>query len=481
MRLFLGFIFACSALVLALPPRVAAEEPGSTTLAACSQEGRALIEASRDGDQSRHYLRILTSHFPRRMTGSSGIRIAVDWARETFEHLELDARLEAWGEVQVGFDRGPAKGRQLEPVEQELTFITPAWSPGTVGPTRAKAVLEPATRAAAEAHAEELRGAWIVRGAEVGEAAAHDLDRYYEQLGVSGVIVPGESDGRLIMHGDWSVDFDALPSLVRVTLLYEQHTGLLESLAAGEACELEFDIENKFLHGPHSQYNVVADLRGTEFPDEYVIVQAHIDDWDGAQGACDNGTGVATTLEAARLLTSLGRRPRRTIRFVLYTGAEQGLLGSRGYVEAHADELEKISVVLNHDGGTNFVRGLAPTPAMLADFEQVFASIKTLDEERPFELGLASELKFARMSYQSDDLPFRQAGVPAFLWQQSPEGYLRLRASQFDNREQVKPDDQRHSSLVIALAAWRFAELDHLLDRTQVNLLLPRGSSGAGD
>ena len=114
-----------------------------------------------------------------------------------------------------------------------------------------------------------------------------------------------------------------------------------------------------------------------------MIVGGHIDSWDGATGATDNGTGVATTLEAARILMKAGVKPRRTIRFMLWSGEEQGLLGSAAYVKAHKDLMPKISAVLVHDGGTNYLSGIGATEAMLSDFEQVFAPVKELDPKLP--------------------------------------------------------------------------------------------------
>jgi hypothetical protein len=284
------------------------------------------------------------------------------------------------------------------------------------------------------------------------------------------VVGPGARDGRVITGGSWDVDLEALSQLVRVVVEYTQYDSLVESLRAGETVELEFDIAAEFVSGPVEQFNVVAELRGSEFPQEYVIVQGHIDGWDGAQGACDNGTGVATTLEAARLLSGLGIAPRRTIRFVLYSGEEQGLFGSRGYVRRHEEELERISIVLNHDNGTNFLRGIGPTSAMLADFEEVFAPIQELDPERPFELRVSPGLTPG----PSDHAPFIEAGVPAFHWDQSEEGYRRLHHTQHDTLAEVNDADQSHSSRVVALAAWRFAALDHLVDRTRMRQPSPR-------
>ncbi|HIG10503.1 MAG: M20/M25/M40 family metallo-hydrolase [bacterium] len=452
----------------------ASKEAAESLSPGLSAEGQSLVRESQSNGKSQLYISVITRHFPRRLTGSTGIKLAQDWARQTFEDMGLDARLEAWGEVPVGFDRGAFKGRMLAPDEVPLTFITPAWTPGTQGPLRGPAMLEPATREEALELGEELRGKWIVRNRKLrgrGRSALHD---HYSEQGALGIVAAGTRDGRLVMSGNWDVDYDDLPTLVRPTLLYDQYIELVRALEEaqvdGSEVELEFDIAVEFLHGPITQFNVVADLHGSELSDEFVIVQGHIDAWDGAQGACDNGTGVATTLEAARLLASLGITPRRTLRFVLYSGEEQGLLGSRGFVSSHEDELERISIVLNHDNGTNFLRGLRPTEAMLPAFEEVFASILTLDPERLFEIRTSPGLGPG----PSDHSPFITKGVPAFHWNQSSAGYRRLHHTQHDTLAEVDADDQRHSSLVIALAAWGFANLDESVDRTRMRLPEPR-------
>jgi hypothetical protein len=118
---------------------------------------------------------------------------------------------------------------------------------------------------------------------------------------------------------------------------------------------LELNIENSYSEKPVQVYNTVAEIRGSERPDEVVILGAHIDSWDLGTGATDNGTGVAAVLEAARALAKSGLKPKRTIRFVLFTGEEEGLLGSRTYVKSHEHELSKISAVLMHDSGTGKV------------------------------------------------------------------------------------------------------------------------------
>ena len=238
-------------------------------------------------------------------------------------------------------------------------------------------------------------------------------------------------------------------------------------LKEGKPVTLEFDIRNHFKKGPIKLYNVIADIPGSERPDEYVIVGGHIDSWDGATGATDNGTGVATTLEAARILMKAGVKPRRTIRFMLWSGEEQGLLGSAAYVKAHKDLMPKISAVLVHDGGTNYLAGIGATEAILSDFEQVFAPVKDLDPQYPFELRKVAGLTGGG----SDHASFLTANVPGFFWRQSGKArYQHTHHTQFDTFDAAVPEYQRHSSLVVALAAYGIANLDHLLSRDKLRM-----------
>jgi hypothetical protein len=285
-----------------------------------------------------------------------------------------------------------------------------------------------------------------------------------------GVIMRGPDSGLLVTGGSESVDPDGMRGPCRITLQHDQHIELEAQLQSGASTQLEFDIDNQFTPGPVTNYNLICDLVGAEFPDEFVIVQAHLDGWDGAQGAQDNGTGVATTLETARLLVALGTPPRRTIRFVLYSGEEQGLYGSVGYVRDHADELERTSIVLNHDQGANYLRGITATEAMIPTFEQVFAPVRELDPQRPFEIELVDGISGGA----SDHAPFVSAGVPAFHWKQEWSGYTFVHHTQHDTFEQVHMDDVRHSALVIALAARGFAELDGLVSRREMRAPEPR-------
>lgn len=133
-------------------------------------------------------------------------------------------------------------------------------------------------------------------------------------------------------------------------------------------------------------HNVVGEIRGSAKSDELVLVGAHLDSWDFAQGATDNAAGCAAILEAARSLRASGVRPARTIRFILFTGEEQGLLGAKAYVESHPEVLAKTSAFLNMDAGTNPISGLVATEAMRPDLSEALAVLSRLDASRSFTL-----------------------------------------------------------------------------------------------
>lgn len=431
-----------------------------------------LLELGREHNEVMTHLRVLTKDIGPRMTSSRGLIEAQLWARDTFTRWGLDARLEEWGEFPVGFDRGPSSGHMYSPDATELVFMTDAWTAGTLGAVRGPAILEPNTIEGVDAILPILKNAWIVRRKERGDRPKGKVRRYLkekrEEFGAAGYVRSGMKDGRLVTGGNSNVDWDDLPHNISVVLLADQYNALVEKLEADQAVELEFDIQNIFRKGPIKQHNVVADIRGTEFPDEYVIVQAHIDSWDGAEGAADNGTGTSITMEVARLMMEAGVKPRRTIRFVLYSGEEQGLYGSKGYVETHADEHDQISAVFNHDNGTQAVGGVATTDAMLADFEHCFREVLELDDRYDFDLSVVGGLKPG----PSDHAPFVSAGIPAFFWKQSEDGYTKIHHTQYDTYEETDPEALRYSVLVVALAAHNFAELDHKLDRT--NMVAPK-------
>lgn len=189
-------------------------------------------------------------------------------------------------------------------------------------------------------------------------------------------------------------------------------------------------------------YNVVGDIPGTETPDEYVIVGAHYDCVPIGTGALDNGTGTAAVMEAARILMEAGVRPRRTIRFVLFAGEESGLIGSRGYVEAHPDLLPKISAMYNMDHGTNYISDIPATEPLRADMEAIFAPASRLDAGRPFEVEVVDYLPKVDPNCCRPAGELVSAGpegpvVLAQVYKQEADGSVKLVKSGFEDLKDI--------------------------------------------
>src|SRR5260370_2313406 len=241
----------------------------------------------------------------------------------------------------------------------------------------------------------------------------------------------------------------------------ENYTLLWRLLDDG-AVEAEVNIASSFSGKPVEVYNTVAEIRGSEKPDEVVIVGAHLDSWDLGTGATDNGTGAMAVLAAARALQKLGVKPKRTIRFVLFSGEGEGVRGSKANVKAHQNELGKISAVLVHDSGT----GKVLTVGLMGNY----AARETVDRAlyplaRVKEIGLAEPT--LRSEGGSDHVPFDEAGRPGLLCVQGKVDYGKTHHSQADTIDRVRWDDLTEGAQVLAVFAYNVAQLPEMLPRKQ--------------
>ena len=435
-----------------------------------------IIEEGRQNSQVQAILRHLTKEIGPRLTGSTNLTDAMKWATEKLESWGLEAKMVPWGTYPIGFDRGRQAGRMVAPTVRDIEFASRTWTGGTDGPKRGPVVLMPQDEEEFERRQEEFKGAWVMRSAVASgrrgrRGGGNTMLGRLEEAGAHGFVDPSRNNRVYAMwrfRGEWE-DRDLFP---QVQIRRDTFDEIIEMIELGETVELEFDLVNEFKRGPIQLYNVIADVKGSEFPDEYVVFGGHCDSWDGAEGCTDNGTGTSTTMEAARLFATAvkatGKRPRRTVRFMLWSGEEQGLLGSRGWVDQNPDELPKISGAFVHDMGTNYLSGLYCTPAMEADIEKAFAPVKTLNpDEFPFKINVRNGLP---QGGGSDHASFRAKGVPGFFWNQAGRAeYGHTWHTQNDKFEAAIPEYQQHSSMVVALGAWGLANLDGLLDRRGID------------
>src|SRR5467141_3286711 len=237
----------------------------------------------------------------------------------------------------------------------------------------------------------------------------------------------------------------------------EDYLQIWRLLDAGTPVQLELNVQSSFSEKPLEVYNTVAEIRGSEKPDEVVILGAHLDSWDLGTGSMDNGTGSMAVLEAARALARLDLKPKRTIRFVLFTGEEEGLVGSVKYAEAHKNDLEKISAVLVHDTGTGRVLklGLHDNYQDRELVDQVLAPLHELKLLEPSTMR----------SFGTDHLSFDEVGVPGFFCIQERAEYNLTHHSQSDTFDKVWKDDLNQGAQVLAAWAYNTANLPEMLPR----------------
>lgn len=455
-----------------------------------------LVDQGKNRSEVMKTLHTLTYDKGPRLTGSPKLLEAQNWAVKEFKRYGIaNARLESWGEVPVGFERGARQiGRMVSPFRSDFVFSTPNWTPGTNGLVRAEAVRLPGTLDELTRAAKSLAGKWVVmpkaaeiRGVPVPSAEEKKLWDALDGIAIAGRIW-GTADARVHSHGNWrDKSFENRPKTPDIIVRREDMDRIKRNLDLDRRTVLEFDIENLWFKGPIPQYNVVADIVGTEKPDEVVIVCGHLDSWNspGSQGACDNGTGSAVAIEAARILMASGAKPKRTIRFILWSGEEQGLLGSRGYVETHKAELGKISAVLNDDGGTNYHGGYAGLETMKPMMEAAFAPTLKAFPSLPMRFDVVKEMP---QGGSSDHAPFNWEGVPGFYtFETGRADYGHVWHTQFDRYEAAIPEYLVQSATNHAIVSYNLASAPTMLprgpkpDRKAQALHAPMQAAGASD
>ncbi|QEG31493.1 Aminopeptidase S [Gemmata obscuriglobus] len=275
----------------------------------------------------------------------------------------------------------------------------------------------------------------------------------------------GKPHGLLVTTGGWGRGDRAAAEggIARVYMAHE-HYDLLWRLASREKAttRVEVEIENKFIPGPVVVYNTIGEVRGSEKPDEIVVVGAHLDSWDLGSGTTDNGTGSCVVLETARTVAKLARAgspPKRTIRFCLFSGEEQGLYGSKKYVEKYKDDLPKHSLAIVHDTGTGKVTGfgLQGRTYMKDMLDKELAVLKGLDGWKGLTTG--------GIGGGTDHWPFHQAGVPGFACNQDVDEYRLTHHTQSDTFDKAKEPNLIQGAQVMAVTALRVANLPELLPR----------------
>ncbi|MGE0160510.1 MAG: M20/M25/M40 family metallo-hydrolase [Gemmatimonadales bacterium] len=476
------------ALATALPsPAAAVQGPVDLAMAArIREEG---LERSR----ALELYRTLTDEIGPRLTGSPGHDRAAAWARDRFAEWGLSgARLEP-------FEFGPGWALEKLSIEMTSPFYMPltgypdGWSPSIRGDAVSGRVVYVGdkTESQIQAMASTLRGAIVLTSQP--QSGFLDADREQPGLGNAGVrpgnpqAAPVRSvtslqvmrpllersgaavtlrpsayrDGTVGVTGGVARANDGFASIV---LAAEQYNLLARLAEAGQPPELRVELRTR-VEADTRTPNVIAEIPGTDpaLRDEIVLVGAHLDSWHAAIGATDNGDGAIAAMEAMRILSAVGARPRRTIRVALWSGEEQGLLGARAYLDAmDQTERERLSVFLNDDPGSGRSLGfyMQDNAAAKAIFDAWLEPLADLDVGRNVIEGIGS----------TDHVPFDEVGLPAFTVIKDFEAYdQRTRHTNADFPERMSAEELSQSAILLAHFAWQAAQRDQRIPRRPVS------------
>ncbi|HXM90921.1 MAG TPA: M20/M25/M40 family metallo-hydrolase [Candidatus Dormibacteraeota bacterium] len=460
-----------------------------------------ILKEIHEHSEAMENLEHLSDAIGARLTGSPQLKQANDWTAEMFRKYGLtNVHLEPWT-IAHAWTRGTAHARIVKPAEHPLTIAAAGWSPGTPGPLRAPVVYFDAKKKTEfEKFRGKLKGTIVIyqepaslsppkpedsksefvrpmqapppmKGEPpvpspyaVAQEAAKVRTAFFKQEGVAAVLRDSNKPHALLnMTGIGGEKFE-IGALPTAFVTGEGYRMLFRMLKHGPV-EVELDMTNSFSEKPVEVYNTVAEIRGSEKPDEVVMLGAHLDSWDLATGSTDDGTGSMAVLEAARVLAKLPLKPKRTIRFALFSGEEEGLVGSLKYVETHKADLDKISGILVHDTGTGRVLTLG-LHDNYQDREIVDQEIAPLRELKLLEPSM-------QRSFGTDHASFDGVGVPGFWAIQDGAEYSKTHHSQSDTFDKVWKEDLNQGAQVLAAWAYNTAQLPGMLPRRPVNPAKP--------
>jgi Zn-dependent M28 family amino/carboxypeptidase len=297
---------------------------------------------------------------------------------------------------------------------------------------------------------EEQTSAWNERIKKTG-FSSRDINQAFEKAGAVGIIQSRWSNA----FGANKI-FSANTKTIPVIDLSLEDYGLLYRLTqSGEKPKLKVVAESKEL-GTVPTFNTIAEIKGTELPDEYIILSAHFDSWDGATGATDNGTGTITMMEAARILKKIYPNPKRTILIGLWGSEEQGLNGSRAFVEDHPKIVEGVQAVFNQDNGTGRVVNITGQ-GFLHAYDYIGKWLNTV----PNDISKHIETSFpgSPAGGGSDYASFVAVGAPAFSLSSLSWSYWNYTwHTNLDTYDKIVFDDVRNNAILTAIMAYMASE-----------------------
>jgi carboxypeptidase Q len=480
-----------------------------------------------DRSQVMDIMSWLTDVHGPRLTGSPITKAAGDWVIAALTQWGIsNPRYEWWGPFGRGWVAERFNASITSPHPFQLIAYPAAWSTGTNGAVTGQVVrVKLDSMADLEANRGKLRGKFVImapaptinarwepmasrftdealdrmqavqpptqtqqaaqggqnRGfpggnnANRGPNMAQLRNQFFVDEGVLAVLLPSTLDGGTVRNaGSGSRAADAPAAVPQVALAGEHYGRISRMLERNVPVTLELNAQVRFYDNDLNSFNILAEIPGTDpaLKDEVVMIGAHFDSWHMGTGATDNASGSAVMLEAMRILKALNLQPRRTIRIALWTGEEQGLIGSRQYVAKHlgardstglrvTPEWDKFQAYFNVDNGTGKIRGV---------FQQSNAAVGPIFDAwmGPFKAGGMKTTTFTNTG-GTDHQSFDGIGLPGFQFIQDPVEYsTRTHHTNMDLYERIQADDMKWNAAVLASFAWQAAQRDGKLPRKEL-------------
>jgi carboxypeptidase Q len=452
MRLLTTVLAAVTATSCALAQAPAISVSPETRAAVTRLIGDVMVNG-KAYDYDRH----LADNIGPRLTGSDNYVNAVSWAVETFESLGLkNVHTESFTMPALWEPETPAVGNIIAPRNQALHIYSAGWSPSTPADgitgkvTYLKEIIPAEKLTAAK---DKITGNIIlIDNASFGEKPSiGELIKAFSVLNTlapKAVLLTGSANGT--QNAD-SISFNGEMAAFPVAQVGLEDELLIKRLLETGPVTVHFSFKNRVRPATEVN-NVVAEIPGREEPNSIVIVGAHLDSWHPATGAQDNGTGVATVLEVARAVQALGRPPRRTMRFILFGGEEQGLVGSNNYSKKHLADMPSIDAVLISDTGGQPSKGWY----LMAreDEKQAIANIE------PLLAGLGSNQTSpdTEFIFETDHAGFDVSGVPTLVLWNGVDKYFKLHHQASDSFDSVVQPDLTQGVATTAATAYAIAD-----------------------
>lgn len=457
-----------------------------------------IVEEANENSQLERLAHELLDVIGPRLVGTPQMQQAHDWAVDTYGEWGIKARNEQWGEWR-GWERGITHVDLVSPRVVSLEAMQLAWSPGTskegvtagmvtiadvadslafrewLPKVKGKFVLvsmpEPTGRpddnwqefATEESfqkmkrEREEQTRAWREKISKTGYNS-RSIIAVIEEAGAVGIIQSRWSRG-FGVNKIFSARTENIPT---VDLALEDYGMLYRMVEYGDEPVIKVVAESRDL-GMVPAFNTIAEIKGTEKPDEYVILSAHFDSWDGGTGATDNGTGTITMMEAARILKKMYPNPKRTILVGLWGSEEQGLNGSRAFVEDHPEIVAGVQAVFNQDNGTGRVVNISGQ-----GFLHAYDYLGSWLEEVPRDITRHIETEFPGMpgGGGSDYASFVAAGAPAFSLSSLSWSYWNYTwHTNRDTYDKIVFDDVRNNVILTAILTYMASEDPEMTSR----------------